>query len=54
MSEQNGNPRRYKWPWFVLAAVLLFLVLGILWVGFAANRERQERDFSAPIPGGAK
>jgi bacteriorhodopsin len=54
MSEQNGNPRRYKWPWFVLAAALIFLALAVLWVGFAANREKQERDFNAPIPAGGK
>jgi ABC-type transport system involved in cytochrome c biogenesis permease subunit len=54
MSEPNENPRRYKWPWFVLAAVLLFLALSVLWVGFAANREKQERNYNAPIPSGAK
>jgi hypothetical protein len=46
--------RNYKWPWFVLAAVLLFLALAILWVSFAVNREKQERDFNAPVPAGAK
>jgi len=52
MDEQNGIPpgRNYKWPWFVLAAILLFVALAIVWMGFAANRERQERDFNAPIP----
>jgi len=54
MSEPNENPRRYKWPWFVLAAVLLFLALAVLWVSFAAHREKQERDFNAPIPTGGK
>ena len=52
--ESEGNPRRYKWPWFVLAAVLLFLALAVLWVSFAVKREKQERDFNAPIPTGAK
>ena len=42
--------RNYKWPWFVLAAVLLFLALAVLWVGFAAGAIKQERDFSAPLP----
>lgn len=54
MNESNENPRRYKWPWFVLAAVLLFIALTIVWMSFAVKRERQERDFSAPIPAGAK
>jgi hypothetical protein len=46
--------QNYKWPWFVLAAVLLFLVLAIIWVSFAANREKHERDFNAPIPTGGE
>ena len=54
MDESKQNPRRYQWPWFVLAAVVLFLTLAVLWVGLAVKRERQERDFSAPVPTGAK
>jgi bacteriorhodopsin len=56
MSEPNEIPpkRNYKWPWFVAAAVLLFLALAVLWVSFAANREKQERDFNVPIPTGGK
>ena len=54
MDEPNENPRRYKWPWFVLAAVLLFVALTILWMSFAVHREKQERDFNAPIPAGGK
>jgi hypothetical protein len=54
MSEPNENLRRYRWPWFVLAAILLFLALAIVWMGFAVKREKQERDFNAPIPAGAK
>jgi hypothetical protein len=51
MNEPNENPRRYRWPWFVLAAILLFVTLAIVWMSFAVKRERQERDFSAPLPG---
>ena len=50
MNESNENPRRYKWPWFVLAAVLLFVALTIVWMSFAVKRERQEREFNAPLP----
>ena len=53
-ADKNSSKQNYKWPWFVLAAVLLFIVLGIVWVSFAAHREKQERDFNAPIPAGAK
>ena len=54
MSEPDEEPRRYKWPWFVLAAVLLFIVLTIVWMSLAVKRERQERDMNAPIPTGTK
>jgi hypothetical protein len=54
MSEPNENPRRYKWPWFMLAAVVLGVALAIVWMSFAIHREKQERDFNAPIPAGAK
>ncbi|HUB86314.1 MAG TPA: hypothetical protein VMB22_00365 [Verrucomicrobiae bacterium] len=50
--ETGGSPRRYKWPWFLLAAVIAFLALTIGWVWFAAHREEQERNFSAPISTG--
>jgi hypothetical protein len=46
--------QNYKWPWFVLAAVVLGIVLAVLWMSFAVNREKQERDFNAPIPTGLK
>ena len=54
MGEPNENPRRYKWPWFVLAAFLLGVALAIVWMSFAVHREKQERDFNAPMPTGAK
>jgi len=54
MNEPNENPRRYKWPWFALAAVALGIILAIIWMSYAVQREKQERDFNAPIPTGAK
>jgi hypothetical protein len=54
MGKPNENPRRYKWPWFVLAAVALGIILAIAWMTYAVHREKQERDFSAPIPTGEK
>jgi hypothetical protein len=53
MNEPNENPRRYKWPWFVLAAFLLFVALAVVWMSLAVKRERQERDFNAPLPNSA-
>jgi hypothetical protein len=54
MSDSNENPRGYKWPWFLLAMVLIGIISAILWMSFAVHREKQERDFNAPIPAGAK
>ncbi len=50
MNESKENPRRYKWPWFVLAAVVVFIALAIVAMLIAVKRERQERDYSAPLP----
>jgi len=46
--------QKYKWPWFVLAAVVLFIVLAVVFVGLKAREIKQERDFTAPVPTGAK
>jgi hypothetical protein len=53
MDEQPVNPpkRRYIWPWFVVAALILQAVLVVLWVGNAAHHVKQQRDFSAPPAG---
>jgi len=55
MDEQNGNAakRRYHWPWFVLAAVLLFLALAILWMRFEVKTVEQERNGTSPLPSGS-
>jgi hypothetical protein len=40
---------RYRWPWFVLAAVLLAIVLALIWMSDAIRRTREQRDpFTAP------
>ena len=53
MTEPNQNPRRYRWPWFVAAAVLLGILMAILWVGLAVKKIERERDLSAPLPNSA-
>jgi len=55
MSGQNEKPppRRYKWPWLVLAAFLLGVALAILWMRFEILKVERERDFNAPLPGNA-
>lgn len=54
MSEpDNNSPKRsYKWPWFVAAAILLFVVLAVVFVAVAAKKVGQQRDF-APLPDSA-
>lgn len=48
----DGNPpnRNYKWPWFVLAAVVVFIVLAVVWVSIAAKKVEQERIVNTLIP----
>jgi F0F1-type ATP synthase assembly protein I len=55
MSEPENNlPKRtYKWPWFVLAFVVLGIVLAVFWVALAARKIEQQRDYNAPLPSSA-
>lgn len=49
MDEPDENPpRRYKWPWFVLAAFLLGLALAILWMIFNVRMIERERNPNVP------
>jgi len=54
MDPERGisSPRpRYRWPWFVLAAVLLGILLSVLWMSVAIRRTREQREsnpFSMP------
>jgi hypothetical protein len=54
MNEPNENSRRYRWPWFVLAAFLLFVTLAILWMRLEVRKVEQERDVNTPPAGGAR
>ncbi len=46
--------RNYRWPWIVLAAVLLFIALAIVWVSFAVVKVEQERGTRVPVSTGAR
>ena len=50
MTEPN---RKYKWPWFVLAAVILFIALAVMWMFIAVHKEERQRDFGTPLPASA-
>jgi bacteriorhodopsin len=41
---------KYRWPWFLLGAVLLAIALAIVWVGWEVRHVEQETNFSAPLP----
>jgi hypothetical protein len=45
MDEQNDSDERprYRWPWFVLGAVILGFALAILWMSVLVRRIREER-----------
>jgi hypothetical protein len=54
MTNETGSPpepksqRRYTWPWFVLAAVLLAIALAVLWMSKEIERARLIHDLNAP------
>jgi hypothetical protein len=48
--ENNSPPRRYRWPWFVLALVVLGMVLAVFWVALAVRKIERQRDYNAPLP----
>ena len=56
MMSDKGNlldtppTRRYTWPWFVLGAVLLAIVLAVLWMSKEIEKTRRIRDLNAPAP----
>jgi hypothetical protein len=41
---------RYRWPWWVLGAVLLGIALAILWMSQEIGRARRIRELNAPAP----
>jgi hypothetical protein len=50
MNESSDAPGRppYKWPRFVLAAVVLGAVLAVIWMSFAVRRLREYRNPNLP------
>ena len=48
----DQEKRRYTWPWFVLAAVVLAIVLAVAWMSKEIARTRRIRDLNAPPPQG--
>jgi len=57
MEEQENQNKpsdarpHYRWPWFVLAAVILWILLAVVWMSKEVERTRRMRDYNAPLPG---
>jgi hypothetical protein len=47
-SSQSNQRPRYVWPWFVLAAFLVAIVLAVLWMSQEIKRTRWIRDANSP------
>ena len=45
---RTGPPRRYVWPWFVLAAVLAAILLAMIWLSVEIERTRRIRELNTP------
>ncbi len=43
-----GKQGRYRWPWLLLAAILLAIALAVLWMSREIARIRRSRDFNPP------
>src|SRR5207244_3711321 len=41
---------RYRWPWLLLAAFLLAILLAVLWMNKEIERTKRIRDFNSPQP----
>lgn len=51
--DENSPKRKYQWPWFVLALVILGFALAVLWVALAAKKIAAQRDDNSPLPASA-
>jgi hypothetical protein len=38
----------YRWPWFLLGAVILAILLAIIWMSYAVKKTRTIRDLTFP------
>jgi putative heme-binding domain-containing protein len=48
---ETERPPRYTWPWFLLGAVVLAIVLAIVWMSVLVHRIREQREYTPwPVP----
>jgi hypothetical protein len=48
MPPADPPKRRYRWPWIVGAALILWVLLAVVWMRIAVRQVEAQRDFSAP------
>ena len=51
MDLEQDKKEKYRWPWFLLGALILAAILAILWMTAAVRQVREQRDtnpFAAP------
>jgi hypothetical protein len=39
---------RYRWPWFVLAAFVVAVILAVLWMSAEVRRQQRYRQLDTP------
>jgi hypothetical protein len=44
----TARGRRYRWPWFLLAAVVLAFLLALLWLQPVIRTIREQRQINPP------
>ena len=42
--ESPAPRQQYRWPWFVLGAVVLAIVLAVIWMSYEIARTKRNRD----------
>ena len=55
-NDQQNPPSRqnqphYRWPWVVLAGLILAIILAVFWMSKEFNRARIIREMNSPGPG---
>ena len=41
-------PQRHRWPWVVLAFVIAFFLLAVIWMSFEVRRVQRIREANPP------
>ena len=47
-STEQSPPRKYRWPRFVIAAIILAAVLAAIWLSFEIRRTQRIRELNSP------